>query len=448
MGDDGAMGIAQRALRPQLKPADLRIAALGHSFVANMVQGTATSPVISDRSHLYWATVLSNQRLSFDWALANGLNGDTIAGVLSRTPATIATGAKTVLLDVGTNDLASSVSLADMKASYTAILDLLTAARCVVICMPIVPRFGTSWGAASTAQIAQYRARAAAFNTWLFGAAGLRPNVYPVDLLDLWTDFTIDYDILPPGGTSAGVGSYTFDGLHPSFLGAFIAGMRIAETINRIAPAQPRMWSPTTVFDAALNPNGNLLVNPMMLGTTGFVGTGTTGVVAGGWAVARNQGSAVTGVSSVATTALANGKTMSTNQIVVSNGGTVPEAMRLFQQVNISGRYAPGATLHGSIDMQVDAGSSFTGARFSVAERDATGGNGNVLATATSGGVGDTSATASAYSGPAWAGRLRTPKLIAQPNALSVTYSVDIFVAPGGTATVRLGNASFATDGT
>lgn len=440
----GAMAAAQTTTG---KPAGIKVAAYGHSFSAYGFSSSASSSIINDRSSGGWAAVLSNQRLTIDPAYNFGVAGETIAQILARIGSVTASDAAVVELWAGANDIwPYPQTVATMQAGYTSILDRLTAAGKIVICFPIVPRLPnvyTSAGA-TTPQILDAQQRAEQFNRWLVEDVAKRRNVFVVDVLDLWTDLSITSALQPPGGTSANSSSYTADGLHPSGLGAFILGLREADTFMRIAPTKPRMWQPYALFSTSANPNGNMALNPLFIGTgSGFAGTGVTGTLANNWAAQRYAGASVTAVASVVAKTLANGLTTKQQQLVITNGGATAQSIMLYQQVLASGNYTPGTTaLRGSIDVEVDAGSQINGFRAGVLELN----GGSVIFSAQSPQLSDTSATAPVLPTTAWTGRFRSPLFTTHVTGDRVWLQAEIFVPPGGSATVRFGNAELRAE--
>jgi hypothetical protein len=358
---------------------------------------------------------------------------------LARVATVVASTAKVVLLDVGTNDLnPSDTALASMQAEYGAILDALTAAGKIVLCMPIVPR-GT-WASYSAGQKLAAQRKGEQFNRWLFTASAARQNVYVVDCLDVFTDYTSTTDLVPPGLT-AGPTSHTSDGLHPASRGGFALGQRIANIIDLIFPSYPRLWNPYAgMYDATDNPNGNMLLSPTMAGTAGFAGTGVTGSVASSWAVARLNGHTnITAVASKIVKVLDNGISLPGQQLVITNPGAAMESISFYQEVTRGSQWVAGTSqLRGMLDVEFDAGSAegLNGIQFNISDMN----GGTVLMLAGAPVISNGALTAPLLPNRAWSGRLRSPACQTQATDTKCRLEARISVAPSQVVTVRFFN--------
>jgi lysophospholipase L1-like esterase len=74
------------------------------------------------------------------------------------------------------------------------------------------------------------------------------------------------------------------DGIHDTPKGAYLVGAGLSAVLNGlIPPRDDRFTLVGDVYDAILNPTGNLLVNGLMKGTTGAPLNGATGQIPDGW---------------------------------------------------------------------------------------------------------------------------------------------------------------------
>jgi len=428
-----ADGVARGAASfPRRKPLNNRIGHYGHSFVARGYTADATQISYTDYNLLQWGLALSGQRLIGDATYASGVVGDTIEQALTRLPTVVAWDVGTVFIELGTNDSHSDgITLATMQTGMTTIINALLAVGKTVVIMPILPTFNyyTVAGLQKTEQ----------FNRWLYTVVAQMQSVYVVDALSYWTDLTSSIKQAPPGadGTVNAL-NYTVDNYHASARGAFAAGLAIRDFFNWLMPPIGKLWNPYPRFDAITNPSGNLLINPMLATTgAGSLGTGFTGAIPDGWGVSRSIGTNITGVLSLVAKPLPNGQTVNMQQMVLNNPGSGVEAVSLAAyQVAASGKYIAGsATLRGLCDVEVDAGSALCGVVGRLVE------TGSTTFTAQTHSQGDFSATATILPPVAWTARTRTPALASKSGNTAVTYAVRVSVPPGGSATVRIGNA-------
>ena len=79
------------------------------------------------------------------------------------------------------------------------------------------------------------------------------------------------------------------DGIHDNVLSAKINGKRLADQLAPFLPLVERGFVGVgDVYDATLNPSGNILTNGLMAGSTGTLSNGATGVAPTGWTAQRS----------------------------------------------------------------------------------------------------------------------------------------------------------------
>jgi hypothetical protein len=145
-----------------------------------------------------------------------------------------------------------------------------------------------------------------------------------------------------------------YDDLHPGPAGAYALAKVFKPIFDLIFPKRP-FFSPvanTDVYDAANNPTGSLLLNPMMAGSNASgMGTGGSGFIADNWS-GGNGGD--TGHARTYSKVTSNGVGM--QQIVFSGTPTSnADAAALIQTVTPA-NLAIGDVLRGCVAIEVDAG--------------------------------------------------------------------------------------------
>lgn len=296
------------ALRENLPWPGIRLGAMGHSIVAQNHKGDSTAPTgISNETNgeitwarltnpvFWWHVVYDAGRGYADarsfYGMNTGFGGELTAECLTRVPEMISKRPNLVYLAIGTNDIAQvvePVSYDTIVANIEEICSQLVEAGIIVILATVHPRSTATWGADTTARNKYNRV-----NSWIRRVAARMDGVYIHDAAKYLTNLSS-----ADGEPITGV--LKSDDIHLTPKGAYLSGVKLGELIGKIFPGPilGNSGAADDAYDAADNPDGNLLTGRRMLGTGGTVGAGVTGSVATGWTLARTTGSTVTCVAS------------------------------------------------------------------------------------------------------------------------------------------------------
>jgi lysophospholipase L1-like esterase len=286
-----------KSLRSDLTTAR-RAVLLGDSITNyNTDTGSAFNTYHGPRGYFTWLQVLMG--FPFHYEVGNdgatnvkgdnaGIGGDTTAGMLARLDASVLSRKPDVVFFLGgTNDIRAAVSLATIIANMEQIFTRILDAGAILVVLPIMPRSGTTFNWANDTERRTHHA----VNNWLRDKAKRTQGMI---LLDPYATL-----IDPTSATGNMKPAYTGDGVHPSILGAYtIAAEGRKKLEPLLTPVYEGLLSATDVYHATENPNGNLISNGLLAGTTGTVGTATTGITATDWRVFRNSGTTVSAVAS------------------------------------------------------------------------------------------------------------------------------------------------------
>lgn len=316
---------------------------------ASKSQNTATSTFNTSRGIDFWTRTLSNQRIYSPQSLNFGVSGDDTTDVIARLSTIVASGAGAYFVHIGTNDLGTN-SFATITANLQTIWDRLLGTGAVVIGSTILPR---QLGTQATRDLALR------VNNWIRQQHQTRPLFHVVDVAQYYGD--------PADASWSPKTSYSYDNLHPSALGAYHVGKRIAAAVNLLYPAGPQ-WSLTSVADvwSANNTSGNLVTNGLMTGTTGTLTNGT-GDLATSWTLAYGANGGTVGSLTAACTqpAFADGRTAQKITIGGTATGAGSSAVNNATVVVLSQsqtstftNYTAGDVVRAAVDYSVDASSA------------------------------------------------------------------------------------------
>jgi hypothetical protein len=299
---------------------------------------------------LYWAQMFSGGRFLFRNDYNLGVGGDTTAAQVARLPALVAHPAKTVVLLIGTNDLAGSTTAAAVIARYVTIRDTLLAAGKRIIWIAEFPR-GDATANGLTFTLTQEKFEILMqMRAWIVAQSD-NPRIYVVDV---WPEAA---DPLQPFGQARpGV---LKDGLHESGLGALIGGRLIADYVNEIYAPTPVLPVSNADRFSATNPTGNLVPNGFVTGAGGSI-TGGAGQLADGWTATGAAG--VTAVYAKHTDA-AGGVWQ---QVTLSGAPTTSDRTLHILTTLTASDIAAGNTLEAVMEIDVPAG--MTGVRQAASE--------------------------------------------------------------------------------
>lgn len=215
-----------------------------------------------------------------------GIGSEFIAGTLARIGNSYTSGTPGlagltplgwVFLRIGTNDVSTSTPLASVQSTYDSLLAaiLTYADRCVVMA---VPPYSTS-------------TLPREYNTYLAAKCSTNPSrlLFVDDCADLRS------------GPDTAIGARFLDGVHPNPGSTYLMGVAGAANSALSALLAQYTGTPLTADPADVYPvQPQWVPNPVMAGTGGTVGTGFSGQMANGWAIARSGGGVNGTVSKVA----------------------------------------------------------------------------------------------------------------------------------------------------
>lgn len=316
------------------------VALLGDSITGNNNQTNKFNSQVG-----YWsnASVLLGKRFQSAPHLNFGVTGQITAQILARVGDVIEQSPDICIVMGGTNDVSSGVTASAAYANIEAIWSALTGAGILVVAGTVLPRSDPSLSADESKVLQQLNGL-------------IRLNAAKFTDVYLWDAFI---DLADTTSTVSGcVSAYFSDLLHPNREGAYWLGKSLAAVFNKAFPQDGgpayRCVSGGDLYDATYSPNGNLLANAMLSGTSGTkVGAYATGSAANSFSVYRPLGATITCVASKGTKTLPNGQTYPTQILTVSSpgGGVAIEEISFFQNVTTNA----GDVLVGGFDVYVSS---------------------------------------------------------------------------------------------
>lgn len=287
------------------------VASIGDSRVA-AVGMDAAKRLYSAFSGLNWANELLGNRLTIlpDF----GVSSERTDQIMKRTEAAIATGAGTLYILCGVNDVAQQYPSAGASGETSFENIKFMAERGVAAGMLVIVALEVGADSLDAAQQGQV----AELNALLVDWAELTDNV--------WID-DVRAEVMDPtrGGTKFRPG-LSYDGTHQSPRGSFVHGRKLAKLFERLAPPRPvAVQSPIEVPSAKRR---QLLANPMFATPTGGQRSGAvTGPVPIGWALRA------AGTATVAASTRADPDGLGNHVILDINFGAANEEVTFVQDV-------------------------------------------------------------------------------------------------------------------
>ena len=281
--DLAARGLAVRAAtiaRKQVRQGSVLV--FGDSLVAQGERYRARNgtvwPLLAEQAinPYHWAIVLEPRLRWINWIDAGtiaasvrgtgganqGVSGETLAQIVARMPAALARyQPDLVIIEGGLNSLTAGVSVADLQAQTDQAVQLALAAGARVILEGVMVEdtAGSAVGANMVAggvgrerlrHIGEWRRRYAARAGVLF----LDPNIAVQD---------------PASTTGAAYPGLLRDGVHFTPRGAFAKGKLLAQMLTTLFPLlPPPIIGAADQYNAAENPFGGLIANPMFVQAT------------------------------------------------------------------------------------------------------------------------------------------------------------------------------------
>lgn len=281
----GKIGATKEAI---VKPRSLAVACFGDSRLANgkFVSGynTFNKPIGAQ----HWAASISGNRLYFPPEANLAVSGYTTNQMLSILPASITTwksqNIDTVVCWWGTNDL-TSIPLDTTKRNLITMVNMMRAAGLNIVSISETPRTGAY--ALTPTQNANHKL----LHDWLQDVLPLY-GVYPVNLWDIFVDPSASSSLYTP------YSQYTYDGIHPSIRGAYVAGKTLWEQAFSLLFTQPEGLLFDSLVYSSSNPTGSLLKNALLEGTGGTFASNVTktagSVLATSWTLESENSTGLT----------------------------------------------------------------------------------------------------------------------------------------------------------
>lgn len=261
-----------------------RVTSFGDSFVNNAALKTGNAITTYNSGVMVWAEAISQGRIIFNSDTNKGVDGEKTADINARIgsqAAALAAGTDIWFYSGGRNDVTQGIDAATTVGNIKAGSLALTAlGKPVFLEIPNPPRADSTLSAGQRTTMNTVNA---AIRAW----AATQPNVYLVDYFADWDD-----------GIGQPKTNYTYDGLHPSRIGAFWAAKRFWTDFGSLFPA--RQNTPDYLnYDAATKPFGNLLglsnASAYTLAGTGGQKFNATGSLASNFQTGRYSGTSADG---------------------------------------------------------------------------------------------------------------------------------------------------------
>lgn len=180
-----------------------------------------------------------------------------------------------IIFDGGTNDVSVSTKEEILEARTEIIQYYLDNGK-VVIVLPILSRGITAW-----TTVSGYRQKANWINNKTKDFVRTKDKCFIFDWNEQWVDFN--------SANGAPKSGYSIDETHFTTLGAYAVGKALGAFIAKLLPeGHKNISSPDDVYHATANPNGNLMANPTLTGTTGTTSSPVTGSTATSYRTLRN----------------------------------------------------------------------------------------------------------------------------------------------------------------
>ena len=315
-------------------------------------------------SYATWSWIRSRCRFDYQAVGYNrGISGNTTLDLLNRIEADVfAYSPDIIWLAIGTNDAGAFMTnkpgytFEEIKARILTIVSMCLERGIQVWLVTVRAR-----GPAGTTDAAQYNLQQKMIhriNTLYHQLADSTPGVMLFDNMLAWsepaTGYPADAYVYPALG----------DQTHPSPKGALAESDVYVPYLAQILHAgmEPHLVkNPLDVYDATLNPTGNLLANGLLSGTGGTVSTGVTGTVATSWNVNTDRASGWNGT--IAASMETNGRKGWRQVITVADrvnpSGTddasFQEIISFTQTIPMTGNFAVGDVLQAMCDFEVSA---------------------------------------------------------------------------------------------
>lgn len=268
-----------------------------------------------NRSPLNWANALADQR--FTMVETFGVSGERSDHMLSRIDAAIATGAGTIYMQMGVNNIGAVASTGNFTYVHTVTGEVVTIDTVAAVTFRDIRTMADKARAAGMVVVLEQEVGSGGFNVAEKVAATLDLRTLVAEWAETATNVHL-HDAMPivmqPQNSATALAfrsGYAYDATHCNARGAYRWGKSLANVLRAIVPTvRPLLL--TNAIEAPGLRRRQALNNPMFAtGSGGTAGAGVSGTVAGGWTVNRTGGATAT----VSTSARADG---SGNDLVIS----------------------------------------------------------------------------------------------------------------------------------
>ena len=411
----------------------IKIAAIGTSLVQYNSNATSTKISNYSRGPIAWAQVKGPEFVYGVWhdttdvngrnftGANHGVSGETSTQIIARLAALVAMLPDIVIVDNGTNEMATDsydTIIANSETIYKTLID----AGMQVIILPVLARATSSWASGS-----ETRKKAQRVNAWKRWYAAKTPACMYFDWNQPWVD--------PASADGEPLTGYSDDGIHENVKGAYYIGKALATYLTGfLPPRQPLIVGQDDDYDATYNPMGNIFPNPMMQGTAGVEGTGATGDTATSCRIERSTGSAVTVVAAKETRSDNNGDW----QVLTftPSGSALERFLLRTSTADMTHSFAAGTWVQAACDIDVAAYSGWKSIQLYLKDQGTGGVTGLALEEY------DNAGTLQPFPTEAWSGKLVTPpfQIVSGSTALRTRVEMELDGAVAGSPVIKVGS--------
>lgn len=307
-----------------------RVGLVGDSITyTNTSVGVANNLLYYDNGYFGWALALLGLNPSIVYN--GGVGGETTAMFADQLAAAIAAGCDVIFYMGGTNNADGAdmvrLALADYESAYE------TCRQEGVFFYALTP---IAKNADTATKAGRYRALAAK----IMSRFSNRPDSHAADTQAAVYDYTANNWMT----------GYTYDGTHPNSLGGYYMGKAIyTATVARIdKPKNPVLAATNDDYRSTDAGSNQVLVNPMLTGTSGTKGAGCSGSVAASWSAV------CTGAAVAVFSKEADPDGLGEIQVIAITASAAGEMT--FYQALAPATFAVGDDLSATCEMVLDAG--------------------------------------------------------------------------------------------
>lgn len=417
---------------PYVRPQGTKVAIIGTSLVQYNSNATSTKVSNYSRGPMAWAQVLGPEFTYGVWHDTTDVNGRNFTGsnhgvsgqvsteIIVRLGGLIAMQPDIVIVDNGTNEMATD-SYETIIANSEIIYKALLKNGIKVIILPILARAVTSWASGS-----ETRKKAQRVNTWRRWYAAKTQGCMYFDWNQPWVN--------PANVDGEPLSGYSDDGIHENVLGGYYIGKALASYLGGfMPPRQANIIGQDDDYDATYNPYGNIFPNPMMQGTSGTEGTGATGDTATSCRIERTTGTLVTVLSSKETRTNNNGDW----QVLTFTpaGASFERFLLRTSTADMTHTFAAGTWVQASCDIDVSAYAGYKSIQLYLKDQGSGGIVGYSLEEYNASGL-------QPFPSEAWSGKLVTPsfQIVSGSTTIRTRVEIELDGAVAGSPVIKVGS--------